>query len=345
MTRMTRDSAGRDPIGFVRTENVELDAAFPIQVMDGILDDRPIRLLHRHDFLEIGVCLSGAGVYVVEDRLFGFSPGDVTIFHKFEAHYSRSVAGARSYWYWLYVDPSLLPVELVPEWSGIRRHASSFPNVVRPESDPSLAGIVGTIVDEVKQERPDHRVYVRALLAELFVRVGRLAADASAQATFDGPEADLTRIEPALEEIATAYAGDLTIEHLASLCNLSVAAFRRTFKSVMTMSPREYWTQFRLRMAASMLAGTGSTVADVYHAVGFTSQSSFNKLFLAEYGIAPGAWRRRARQQRADDRDLRVVPHYSPALVLGNDPDVWAQRVWGRAAARDRRPATGARKR
>jgi AraC-like DNA-binding protein len=56
--------------------------------------------------------------------------------------------------------------------------------------------------------------------------------------------------------------------------------------------PMGYLARWRLQVAARMLQG-GSTVARAAVAVGYQSESAFNRAFKREVGVAPGMWRRR----------------------------------------------------
>jgi AraC-like DNA-binding protein len=54
-----------------------------------------------------------------------------------------------------------------------------------------------------------------------------------------------------------------------------------------------YLARWRLQVAARMLQGGSVTVAQAASAVGYQSESAFNRAFKRQVGQAPGVWRRR----------------------------------------------------
>lgn len=86
-----------------------------------------------------------------------------------------------------------------------------------------------------------------------------------------------------------------TVEQLAEEAALSRAAFARRFKDLVGQTPLGYVTQWRMALAARMLADTALPISTVADRVGYTSEFAFNRAFSRERGEAPGHWRTRAR--------------------------------------------------
>jgi len=59
---------------------------------------RRSRGLHVHDSLEVGYCYDGRGIFVIEDKVFPFSAGDVCVINSSEMHLARSAEGTESHW-------------------------------------------------------------------------------------------------------------------------------------------------------------------------------------------------------------------------------------------------------
>ncbi len=55
----------------------------------------------------------------------------------------------------------------------------------------------------------------------------------------------------------------------------------------------QYLKQWRLALAARLLCNERSTLARVAGTIGYESEAAFNRAFKREYGVSPGAWRRR----------------------------------------------------
>jgi hypothetical protein len=93
------------------------------------MPDAPITFMHRHNCLEIGYCHSGAGIFVVEDKTLPYRAGDVSIISEAEMHQAWSIAGMRSEWTFVEVDPlALVPAPTEERWLLLATAISSIPS-------------------------------------------------------------------------------------------------------------------------------------------------------------------------------------------------------------------------
>jgi AraC-like DNA-binding protein len=53
----------------------------------------------------------------------------------------------------------------------------------------------------------------------------------------------------------------------------------------------QYLTQWRMQVAANLLAQSGAKVAAIASDVGYESEAAFSRAFKKATGFAPGAWR------------------------------------------------------
>ena len=277
---------------------VELDNDFPVRGgTPGLQLDDPISALHWHDSLEIGLCTEGAGIFVVGEKVIPFAAGDVTVIGPTEVHIAQSLPGTASRWYWIYLDPVRLLARSGESGSTTIDLASftgpRFDNVIKPGEDAAIGEIVSLIVDELRDPRYGQRPSVVSLVAHLLIRVQRLRGVTTPSRVVHDP-VGFDRIAPAISIIAREFSGELSVSELAKACRVSEPTLRRLFLAAVGQTPREYWLGLRLRMAASMLRGTSLTVIEVSRTVGFTTLSSFNRLFHRNYGATPSAWRRAA---------------------------------------------------
>lgn len=104
----------------------------------------------------------------------------------------------------------------------------------------------------------------------------------------------------ALNLVHTRYGGPLTIDMLAREAGLSRTVLRERFCKLLGQSPMRYCTQWRLKMAASLLNDGQRTAAEIAHVVGFGSEAAFNRAFRRLYGQPPVRWSRYRRTIDAD---------------------------------------------
>jgi len=279
----------------IRYQPIGLDEGFPILGEPHFLQrDQPIRFLHVHQCLEIGLCFEGSGVFVVGEKVLPFSAGDVSFINHTEVHLARSAAGTTSRWAWIYLDP----LRLVDLPDADRRFldpsplaGGRFANLIHPRENAEIGRLVRRLVEELRGQAPGYRGLVRGLVLELMVLTHRLRRKAAR-----GPAAEkregYDRIAPALQIIARDYASPLRIRELARSCGVSEPSLRRLFHQAVGRSPRDYWNGLRLRMAASQLRTTTHSVLEISQAAGFETLSSFNRLFRAQFGASPREWRK-----------------------------------------------------
>ncbi|AXY74630.1 AraC family transcriptional regulator [Paraflavitalea soli] len=84
----------------------------------------------------------------------------------------------------------------------------------------------------------------------------------------------------------------LNVELLARLMYMSRPTLYRKMKSVTNLTPNELINEARLKKAAALLATGDYRVFEVARMVGYTSQSSFGKLFLKQFKVTPATYQR-----------------------------------------------------
>jgi len=94
----------------------------------------------------------------------------------------------------------------------------------------------------------------------------------------------------------------ISIDELVEQACMSKSTFYRHFNDEFEMSPLEYITEQRVVRARHLLATTETTVADVSHALGFSSTSYFIDMFKEHVGMTPKQYQLRdAEPSTADD--------------------------------------------
>lgn len=84
---------------------------------------------------------------------------------------------------------------------------------------------------------------------------------------------------------------NLSLDELARLCHLSTSSFKRKFKEVFKTSPKRYISHKKIEKAAALLRSESLRISDIAYDVGFDSLATFNRNFIATYGISPSEYR------------------------------------------------------
>jgi len=277
---------------------ISLPEDFPITDFSGVYrqSDKPITRLHIHNCLEVGYCHSGSGVFVIEDKVFPFWKGDVSVINHREMHLAQSAKGTFSKWTFVSLDPLKLLGARVDD-SGLLDTSSLcgplFKNILAGQNHADIARIMRELVNELSEKKSGYRSCVRGLVWTLLAKLQRLSHDDKMDAIKTGRR-NMERVAPALHYIATHYTEPVRIVVLAKACFMSLTNFRRLFGQAVKKTPFEYLTHVRIQMATVLLADTDKTVLEISLETGYATLSSFNRQFKAAMGMPPRAWRSKA---------------------------------------------------
>ena len=82
-----------------------------------------------------------------------------------------------------------------------------------------------------------------------------------------------------------------TVAELASGAAVSRSVLDDRFRQVLGRSPIRYLTEWRMHLAAELLATSDLGVAAVARHVGYDSEEAFSRAFKREHGLSPSHWR------------------------------------------------------
>lgn len=85
-----------------------------------------------------------------------------------------------------------------------------------------------------------------------------------------------------------------TVDELASSAGLSRSVLADRFAYFVGQPPMQYLTQWRMQVAARLLADGRSKVASVALEVGYASEAAFSRTFKKAAGVSPTDWRHRS---------------------------------------------------
>jgi AraC family transcriptional regulator len=100
------------------------------------------------------------------------------------------------------------------------------------------------------------------------------------------------QMKKATEFLDTHLDGDVDLQQVAAVCDLSLSHFARAFRQSYGKPPYRWLIERRIDKARDLLINTRLPLSDVAVRCGFTDQSGFNRSFKRIYGITPGIWRR-----------------------------------------------------
>jgi AraC-like DNA-binding protein len=88
-----------------------------------------------------------------------------------------------------------------------------------------------------------------------------------------------------------------SLDDLAREVAVSRSNFAKRFTDIVGQPPMQYLAQWRMQVAANLLADHGAKVGAVAAEVGYESEAAFSRAFKKATGLPPGAWRETRRIQ------------------------------------------------
>jgi AraC-like DNA-binding protein len=229
------------------------------------------------------------GEVVVEDRAFPLAPGQAVGISPWQAHYYRVVDASA---------PTLaLVLYIRPAWflNASRRATSAlrFGRVGIEVSAPiarHVYGIAGTMPD------PE---FDGPWLEDRLCDLTQSCFDQSWQWTTEGagfvgrtPGAPDFRVRKALRLMRDRLTDPLALTDIAREVGLSRPHFFKLFRQQVGATPNLYLNSLRMERAIDRLALTEEAVSDIGFDLGFASQASFSRFFVANGVVAPSVYRR-----------------------------------------------------
>ncbi|NRA38426.1 MAG: helix-turn-helix transcriptional regulator [Planctomycetes bacterium] len=277
------------PIHF---EEIHVEPEFPIIGQQYDVDNADIEDVHAHNVLEIGFCIQGSGVLLVEGRLQAFHSGCCSIIRRNDCHRMRSTENTSSTWCFFFIKPELLLAGPHYDTSLLKSDTlggNDFPNILYPEQYPTPCTLIKEMYRCLDTQTADYKSMMGCLVGALMPALHQLPGQTEAKKT--AKDQSFPRIAPALKHIGNNLNEEVRIENLASICKVSLAHFRRLFQDAMCESPKQYLNRFRIHHAAAMLQSSRRSVIDIALACGFQSPSSFNRQFRNIMDCSPREWR------------------------------------------------------
>jgi AraC-like DNA-binding protein len=170
--------------------------------------------------------------------------------------------------------------------------------VVRLGDSPAAVWVRASVAYALEHNEPSNASanVVTARLPELVLIEVLRAHLATAPAVDRGWIAALADpvLAPALALLHNAPEQRWTVAELAAGAAVSRSLLDERFRQVLGRSPIRYLTEWRMHLAADLLATGELSIAAVSRRVGYDSEEAFSRAFKRERGASPSHWRARA---------------------------------------------------
>ena len=225
------------------------------------------------------------GEVVVDGRAIPLGPGKAVAINPWQAHYySQPVPGTRTLLLVLYIRPAWFCREISGRKFGLRFGSASI------SVSDELARLidVGAGLDR-DQDDPAIDDWLLAVTSNCFEQSWR---GRDALAGFAG--AHDFRLRRAVQILERRVCEPVDLDRVAREAGLSRPHFYKLFREQVGVTPNIYLNSLRMERAIDRLTTTTEAVAAIGLDLGFSSQASFTRFFIANGVVPPSTYRRSA---------------------------------------------------
>ena len=238
--------------------------------------------LHSHSEYEIYIFLEGDSKYVVDEKNYALSPGDIIIIRKHEMHRVFHNSEKRYRNIVIMVSPAFFKAH------GCKEYENAFLNTASKKGNRVSADAVRSsglydAIMRLKKYSDNFTQPYTAITDSMIVEILYLIDKISIFET--GDTANKT-IKNVINYINNHFTDEITLDALCEKFFVSKYHLCRIFKEATGLTVQSYIKQKRLTLADE-LKKEGKTLTEAALASGFKDYSSFYRAYMKRYNISP----------------------------------------------------------
>ena len=249
--------------------------------------------IHWHTALEIIIPIENYYIVDVNDQHFHLMPDEILLIPSGELHTLTSPdTGSR---FIFMIDISFL--SSIKSFSSIQSLLVQ-PIHLTPETHPSIYDEIYSLLMNMQveffQEREYSELTIYSLLIDLFVKLGYdylYGQELFPSVRLPKQKEYIRKFQQLLVYIDEHYMEELDLDKLSASIDFSKFHFLRLFKQYMGATLGDYVTLRRIKAAEQLLCNQSIPIAEVATLSGFSSISTFNRLFKQYKNCSPSEYR------------------------------------------------------
>jgi AraC-like DNA-binding protein/mannose-6-phosphate isomerase-like protein (cupin superfamily) len=249
---------------------------------------------HWHNAAELVYVLKSGFTVIVNSRTYELNEKEILYIPGGDIHEfcARSSPGER-----VFINFELSG--LSPFGGSERIYALLHSPRVIDRSDEELHSQVRAQIEQILEqcdsEEPTAELFNTARIIDILVLLCRTApiqANIWDRKKSRDRSADLAKIRKSFDYIETHYSENIRLKDVARDAGFSEYYFSRLFKETMEVNFHQYLNEYRVRKAEYLLTNSNYTVSEIAYGVGFSSISTFDRLFRSMKGCSPQEFRK-----------------------------------------------------
>ena len=243
--------------------------------------------MHIHDCHELYYSISGGRQFLIDNRFYSISPGDLFIINQYESHKLTQIDNLLHERIVLSIHPDFIrrisTADTALDYCFTNR-SGRFQHKLSLDKAQQTRFLY--YIDKIASARGyAHDIIEQTAFMELMVMINALS-DANASETTAGEYKYSRQVEDILAYINQNIGQPITLEQLAADFFLSESYICRIFKQATGTTINKYITARRISIAKAHL-NEGDTVSAAFEKSGFSDYSSFFKAFTKAVGVSP----------------------------------------------------------
>ncbi|MCR4728067.1 MAG: AraC family transcriptional regulator [Lachnospiraceae bacterium] len=294
-----RDRYNRINSDFTGTRNVQSGhevVEFRAQSMARIwLNDLPDNFApHWHSALEIITPTENNYTIISGGEVYEVHPGEVLIIPPGEIHEITAPPRGKRFIF-------LMNIASLQKLKGFARIISilSKPVLIGPDSYEEIYSEVYSLLVQIRNEYFNDTEFadlsIQSLLLKLFVVLGENYTQQESLFSNASPTKRKEYIQlfnDTLDYIDKHFTEELSLSDIAANTGFSKFHFSRLFKQYTNYNFTDYLCFRRIKAAEELLVTPGASITDVAILSGFSSISTFNRIFKQQKGCTPSQYRK-----------------------------------------------------
>jgi AraC-like DNA-binding protein len=254
---------------------------------------------HSHAHFELYYFHGGKTTYLIGDKIFVLSPGDLILMHGMTLHcpkvdlsvpYQRTIVHFDPVFMKSFADVAF-SVNVLQPFHELRNHRIHLSGDVREEVESKLRRMLALQAEGGKTSK-DRQLLV---FADLLLQVYELC-EQSADSPNAFPSDKERHVQSIVGYLEEHYQEDLHLEDLEEHLHLNKYYLSKLFKEVTGATIFDYLYHRRINQAKiHFLLSREMSVTDVCYKVGFKHPSHFTRIFKSRVGCTPDQYRRETR--------------------------------------------------
>lgn len=243
--------------------------------------------MHIHDCYELYYSISGGKQFLIDNRFYSISPGDLFIINQYESHKLTQIDSCVHERIVVSVHPDYVKQLSSSETDldfcfSNRDEAFSHKLSLNKEQQKRFLYYINKITSAKGYA---HDIIERTAFTELLVLLNTLS-NANAVDTVHNTYKYNHQVDDILSYINQNIAQTITMEQLAARFYLSESYICRIFKAATGTTINKYITARRISIAKALL-NEGVSVSEAFERSGFNDYSNFFKAFTKAVGMSP----------------------------------------------------------